>query len=51
MKLLVIDTKNRFVSTSFAKEIAKQAGGTYYHLLKATDPAIADTARGAISNM
>ncbi len=51
IKLLVIDTENKFISTGFAKELAKQANGKYHHLPKATEQAIATTAMNAIGDM
>ncbi|CAH9103214.1 unnamed protein product, partial [Cuscuta epithymum] len=45
MSLLVIDTENKFVSTGFAKEIAKVSRGKYYYLPNASDAVISATTK------
>ncbi|XP_031112333.1 magnesium-chelatase subunit ChlD, chloroplastic [Ipomoea triloba] len=49
MSLLVIDTENKFVSTGFAKEIAKIAQGKYYYLPNASDAVISATTKDALA--
>ncbi|KAK1576423.1 hypothetical protein Q3G72_013702 [Acer saccharum] len=49
MSLLVIDTENKFVSTGFAKEIARVAQGKYYYLPNASDAVISATTKDALA--
>ncbi|MEN9224674.1 MAG: magnesium chelatase ATPase subunit D [Thermostichus sp. HHBFW_bins_43] len=48
LKLLLIDSQSRFVTTGFSAELAELAGGRYFHLPRATDQGIAAVARSAI---
>ncbi|OVA06099.1 Magnesium chelatase [Macleaya cordata] len=48
MSLLVIDTENKFVSTGFAKEIARVAQGKYYYLPNASDAVISAATKDAL---
>ncbi|KAK9163178.1 hypothetical protein Syun_004080 [Stephania yunnanensis] len=49
MSLLVMDTENKFVSTGFAKEIARIAQGKYYYLPNASDAVISATTKEALA--
>ncbi|KAJ9540614.1 hypothetical protein OSB04_027120 [Centaurea solstitialis] len=51
MSLLVIDTENKFVSTGFAKEIARVAQGKYYYLPNASDSVISAATKDALSTL
>ncbi|KAI5055688.1 hypothetical protein GOP47_0029209 [Adiantum capillus-veneris] len=51
MSLLVIDTENKFVSTGFAKEIARIAQGKYYYLPNASDAVISAATKEALSTL
>jgi magnesium chelatase subunit D len=51
LKLLVIDTENKFISSGFTQDIAQRAGGNYYYLPKATQQAIAHMTQQAITEL
>jgi magnesium chelatase subunit D len=51
IKLLVIDTENKFVSTGVAKEIASAAGGRYHYIPKASADAMKQVTMEAVSSL
>jgi magnesium chelatase subunit D len=51
MQLLVIDTENKYLSKGLAKDLALQADGTYYHLPKTTEKAMAAMTKAAIADL
>ena len=51
IKLLVIDTENKFVSTGFGKEIAQAAGGKYHYIPKASADAMRQVTVDAVASL
>lgn len=51
IKLLVIDTENKFVSTGMAKEIANAAGGRYHYIPKASADAMKQVTSDAVKSL
>ncbi len=51
MKLLVIDTENKFVSTGVAKEIANAAAGRYHYIPKASADAMKRVTSEAVASL
>lgn len=51
MSLLVIDTENKFISTGFAKEVARVAQGKYYYLPNASDAVVSAATKEALTDL
>ncbi|GJP41000.1 hypothetical protein CLOM_g650 [Closterium sp. NIES-68] len=47
--LLVIDSENKFISTGFAKEMARVANGKYYYLPNASDAVVSAATKEALT--